>query len=88
MKPFFQRGTTPYPKKYSVYTPSGRLIHFGDRRYEQYCDTLGHWSHLDHHDKKRRRSYWARHKAIRRGDGSLAYTNRESPEYYSMKYLW
>ena len=40
-------------KKYSVYVLRGdmpRLIHFGDSRYEQYRDRLGHWAHLDHGD--------------------------------------
>lgn len=44
-----------YPYKYSVITPSGRKVHFGDKRYEHYKDTtgLGKYSHLNHNDNKR-----------------------------------
>lgn len=60
----------PFPskreyKKYSVYVKSEsggkKLIHFGDKRYEQYFDKIGHYSHLNHNDKKRRKNYRSRH---------------------------
>lgn len=31
MRPFFDPNKTPKNKKYSVITPQGKLIHFGDR---------------------------------------------------------
>ena len=77
-------------KKYSVITPSGKKIHFGNKNYQHYKDStgLGIYSHLDHKDKKRRTSYQARHKAILKKDGKPAYKDRESPSYYSYNFLW
>ncbi len=69
-------------KKYSVYVMKDgkkKLIHFGDSRYSQYHDKLGHYSHLDHNDKKRRDLYYKRHGPC---------TDRSSAKYYSHKYLW
>ena len=40
-------------KKYMVLTKSG-VIHFGDKRYEQFKDKIGVYKHLDHNDPKRR----------------------------------
>jgi hypothetical protein len=77
-------------KKYSVITPSGKKIHFGNKNYHHYKDSsgLGIYSHLDHLDKKRRASYRARHKAILKKDGKPAYLDKEQPAYYSYKFLW
>ena len=77
-------------KKYSVITPSGKKIHFGDKRYEHYKDTtgLGVYSHLDHNDKERRKRYRRRHSNILLKDGTPAYKNKEQPSYYSYNYLW
>tara|TARA_Y100000361_G_scaffold49298_1_gene42816 strand:- start:5871 stop:6140 length:270 start_codon:yes stop_codon:yes gene_type:complete len=69
-------------KKYSVYVMKNgkkRLIHYGDNRYEHYRDTIGKYSHLNHNDKKRRDSYYARH-----GDT----TDKNSAKYWSHKTLW
>ena len=70
-------------KKYSVYVKrikeGIKLIHFGDKRYGQYKDMIGNYSHLDHLDKKRRDNYYARHgKESRMG----------TAKYFSHKYLW
>ena len=47
-KPFVSKAQN---KKYSVYVKSStggkKLIHFGDKRYEQYKDKLGHYSSKD-----------------------------------------
>jgi hypothetical protein len=60
----------PFPskmkhKKYSVYVKNDngnpKLIHFGDNRYQQYRDKIGHYSHLDHEDPSRRKNYRSRH---------------------------
>ncbi len=75
-------------KKYSVFTPSGKKIHFGDKRYCQYKDKIGKYQHLDHKDKKRRERYLKRAKAIKDKEGNLTWNNPESPNYYSVHYLW
>ena len=69
-------------KKYSVYVMKNgkkKLIHFGDSRYGQFKDKLGHYSHLDHNDKKRRELYYKRH-----GDTN----DISSAKYWSHKILW
>ena len=56
--------STAKNKKYSVYVMRDgrpRLIHFGDSRYGQYHDKLGHYSILDHDDQERRELYYKRH---------------------------
>lgn len=70
-------------KKYKAtikhYTGETVSIHFGDSRYQQYKDKIGHYSHLDHNDKERRKRFRARHK----------YNKDEySPTYFSWTYLW
>ena len=75
--------------KYMVMTPMGKLIHWGDKRYEQYFDSaLGKYSHLNHGDKARRAAYKARHKKIKLKDGTYAYMNPEQPSFYSLHFLW
>jgi hypothetical protein len=70
-------------KKYSVYVKGAndkpKLIHFGDKRYEHYKDKLGHYKHLDHGDKQRRKNYYSRH-----GEA----TSKDSAKYWSHKILW
>jgi len=77
-------------KKYSVITPSGKKINFGDKRYEQFKDTtpLKLYKNLDHGDKKRQKNYCARSAAIKNNKGKLTKNNKESANHYSMKYLW
>tara|TARA_R110002153_G_scaffold212442_1_gene365072 strand:- start:647 stop:907 length:261 start_codon:yes stop_codon:yes gene_type:complete len=71
-------------KKYSVYVKSNnksgkKLIHFGDNRYGQFKDKLGHYKHLDHNDPKRKKAYYDRHgKAI----------SKDTPKWWSHKILW
>jgi len=87
--PKFEKSTRK-GKKYSVITPSGKKIHFGASGMEQYKDStgLGLYSHLDHGDKERRKRYLARAKGIKDKNGNLTWNNKESPNYYSVKYLW
>ena len=69
-------------KKYSVYVMkdgSKRLIHFGDSRFTQFKDKLGHYRKLDHGDTKRRDQYYARHGPS---------TDKNSAKYWSHKTLW
>jgi len=78
-------------KKYSVYVIKNdktKLIHFGDSRMEQFKDKLGHYSNLDHGDKERRKRYLARAKGIKDKNGNLTWKNKNSANYYSIKYLW
>jgi len=58
-----------------------KTIQFGDNRYQQYRDKtpLKLYSHKDHLDKKRRRSYRARHNLIYKPF---------SPGRFSLRYLW
>lgn len=67
-------------KKYMVLTKKG-VIHFGARGYGQFKDKLGHYSHLDHKDPKRKKSYYDRH-----GDKNTK--NKESAKYWAHKILW
>lgn len=87
-KPFVSKNLK---KKYSVYViknGSKRLIHFGDRSMQQYKDKLGNYSSKDHLDPKRRKSYLARSKGIKDGNGNLTWKNKNSANYYSIRYLW
>ncbi len=79
-KPFISKAKN---KKYSVYVKNGKggikLIHFGDSRYGQFYDKIGHYSKLNHNDKKRRDNYYSRH-----GEA----TSKDSAKYWSHKILW
>lgn len=81
--------STRYNKKYMVHH-NNKWIHFGDINYEHFFDRtpLKLYSHLDHNDKSRRELYLKRAKSIRDGKGKLTYMNKNSPNYYSIKYLW
>jgi hypothetical protein len=81
-KPFVSKAKN---KKYSVYvkgdTKSGmKIIHFGDKRYGQFKDKLGHYKHLDHGDPKRKRLYYIRHGKPK---GS-----KDKPKYWAHTILW
>jgi len=87
-KPFKSKAKN---KKYSVYVMKDgkkKLIHFGDSRMQQYKDKLGEYSNLDHGDLKRRKSYLARAKGIKNKKGELTYKDKNSANYYSVRYLW
>ena len=81
-KPFV---STAKNKKYSVYVKSNKnksgikLIHFGDNRYEQFKDKLGHYSHLDHYNLTRMERYYARHGKT---------NDKNTAKYWSNKILW
>lgn len=88
-KPF---KSTAKNKKYSVRVKSvdgkTKLIHFGDIRYQQYKDKLGLYSSKNHLDSTRRKSYLARAKGIKDKNGNLTWKNKNSSNYFSIKYLW
>tara|TARA_R110002073_G_scaffold138_1_gene1738 strand:- start:962 stop:1222 length:261 start_codon:yes stop_codon:yes gene_type:complete len=78
-KPFVSNAKN---KKYSVYVMKGdkkRLIHFGDNRYGQFKDKIGHYKKLDHGDKKRKKAYYDRHGPSK---------DKNSAKYWSHKILW
>ena len=66
-------------KKFKVLTPNGNIIHFGQKRYEDFTQ---------HKDEKRRKSYCKRSAGIRNKKGELTKNNKESANYYSRKFLW
>ena len=84
----FKKSTRP-GKKYMVVV-NGKTIHFGDSSSEQYKDTtgLGLYTHLNHNDEKRRASYLARAKGIRNKAGELTWKDKNTSNYFSVKYLW
>ena len=76
-------------KKYSVISPSGKKINFGDLRYEHFKDTaLGLYKNLDHNDKQRQKNYCNRSAGIKDKEGKLTKNNKNSPNFYARKYLW
>ena len=78
-KPFVSKAKN---KKYSVYVMKNgkkRLIHFGDKRYGQFKDKLGHYKSLDHNDPQRKKNYYSRHGKA---------TDKNTAKYWSHKILW
>ena len=75
-------------KKYMVFY--NKWIHFGDKRYSHYRDStpLKLYSHLDHNDIKRRNAYLKRAKGIKDKNVNLTYLDKNSPNYYAVKFLW
>ena len=65
--------------KYMVKLPSGKKVHFGSPKYEDY--TI-------HKDKERRDKYLSRATKITNKNGELTYTNPESSNYWSIHLLW
>ncbi len=66
-------------KKYDAYNKKGEyIVSFGDKRYSQYKDKIGHYSSKDHKDIKRKNSYYARH-----GKATPL-----SAKWFSHKFLW
>lgn len=82
-KKFYIKVSTRKNKKYDVFkTDNSYLLSFGDTRYEQFNDKIGHYKNLNHNDEKRREAYRKRSAGI----GFLNDTN--SPNFWSRKYLW
>lgn len=79
-KPFVSKAKN---KKYSVYVKSDKgnkkLINFGDSRYGQFKDKLGHYKSLDHGDTQRKKNYYSRHGKA---------TSKDTAKYWSHKILW
>lgn len=67
-------------KKYMFLNPvDGRIVHFGDTRYDDY---------LSHGDDIRRENYRRRHENILLANGKPAYKKRYSPAWASYHILW
>jgi hypothetical protein len=79
-------------KKYAItvrYQGVTKTIHYGNSNYEQYQDRtpIKAFSHADHYDEQRRRSYLARSSKITNSTG-LAANDPFSANRYSIITLW
>lgn len=70
--------STRKSKKFMV-RYNGKLIHFGATGYEDF---------LDHKDPTRRRSYLARARGIRDGEGKLTHKNKNKANFWAINILW
>jgi len=61
---------------------NGRTINFG------LWPLTGKGTFIDHGDNKIRKAWQARHREIKLADGTPAYKDKNSPEYYSWNLLW
>lgn len=75
--------STKKGKKKMVYVKSAsggkKLIHYGDSSMQDFTQ---------HKDPKRRASFLARAKGIKKKDGTPAYKDKNSPAYWAVKDLW
>lgn len=75
---------TPHKKYdailYDEKTGKAKRVSFGDTRYKQYNDRLGHYKMLDHHDPERRKRYRQRH--------YKTHFKKYSPSWFSWHFLW
>ena len=81
-KPF--KNTTASKYKFFVYVKADnkrgyKKIGFGDKNYQDFTQ---------HKDEKRRQSYLARAKGIKNKEGKLTWKDKNSANYYSVKFLW
>ena len=80
-KPFVSKAKN---KKYSVYVkgPSGKpkIIHFGAKGYPDWRSGTA--------SKEQRKSYLARAKAIKDKEGNLTWKNKNTANYWAVRYLW
>lgn len=71
-------------KKYSVYVKSEsggtRIIHFGQAGADDWRSGTA--------SPAQRKSYLARAKGIKKKDGSLAWKDKNSANYWAVSYLW
>ena len=90
----------PFPKKYTAHiknkkTKKNRIIHFGDRRYQQYKDRtgIGLYSHKNHNTRKRMQNYFSRHSGTKNRTKAIKKEMNKSNGLYNAKllshiYLW
>lgn len=68
---------------------NGRWIHFGQAGYSHYYDKTNLLNPLlNHYDDKRRYNYLQRAGNIRDKYGNITAHNINSPNYWSINYLW
>ena len=87
-KPWVSKSKT---KKYNVYVKvNGKVkkISFGQKGMGQFKDKGGHYKSLDHGDEKRRQSYLKRAKGIKNKKGELTWKDKNTANYWSIRYLW
>lgn len=65
--------------KYMVQLPSGKKVHFGSPKYEDF--TI-------HKNEERRKKYLSRASKIKNKKGELTCEDKESPNFWSIKLLW
>jgi len=88
-KPFVNK--TKSKSKYFVYVKKNgkvKKIGFGMKGMQQFKDKIGYYKSLDHGDPVRRKSYLARAKGIKNKKGELTWKDKNSSNYFSIKYLW
>lgn len=95
----FEKSKNP-KKKYTAFvknkkTQKIRKIHFGASDYQQYKDRtgLGHFSHKNHHTRKRMRNYFNRHSGTPHRTKAIEKEKTKANGYYNAKilsheYLW
>ena len=66
-------------KKLMVLNDNNKIVHFGDSKMFDFTQ---------HKDKKRQTNYCKRAIGIKDGDGKLTKNNKESSNYYSLRFLW
>ena len=81
-KPFKNNTNSKY--KFFVYVKADnkkgfKKIGYGNKNYKDFTQ---------HKDPERRRRYLARAKGIKDKEGNLTYKNKNSANYFSVKYLW
>ena len=77
----FRAPSTHNHKKYDTLDKDGHNIaSFGDVRYQQYHDKIGHYKRLDHWDEQRRENYRNRHRKD--------INNYPHAGYFSARFLW
>jgi len=90
-KPFVNKTKSKY--KYFVYVKSDnksgyKKIGFGNKDYPQFKDKGGAYKSLDHNDPERRKRYLSRAKGIKNKKGELTYKDKNTANYWSIRYLW
>ena len=80
-KYIFKAPSTRKNKKYDAYDLDGKhLASFGDVRYPQFYDKIGHYRAKDHNDPTRRDNYRSRH--------AHDILDRPTAGFFSYNFLW
>jgi hypothetical protein len=87
------KNDTKSKNKYWVYVEADnkrgyKKIGFGYKGMGQFRDKGGNYTSLDHGDAERRKRYLARAKGIKNKKGELTWKDKNTANYWSIKYLW